>query len=250
MEKVSTPNDRVSILTRQYRLDMLSQATDHEQHSPESASWHVAQHVVTHLDQDAGDATKSDRVLHVCQDCGTVLQPGHKGTTLSAQRSSSLTATQRRTLKRRCQRQLKRQAFLKLQAAKKSPNLGKAEPTIACSLTILKEKPDDCLILDHHHLVVACGVCSGKVRLKGLKRQLRPAKAAVAQRQVYHKPVPKRPATAAPSNNLEFVPLPKLSTPTLLQQRLQHVKQKKKKKNLPPPTKKGKMMDFLSSLND
>jgi len=250
MEKVSTPNDRVSILTRQYRLDMLSQAADHEHHSPESASWHVAQHVVNHLDQVADDATKSDRVLHVCQDCGAVLQPGYKGTTLSVQRSSSLTAAQRRTLKRRCQRQLKRQAFLKLQAAKKGPNLGKVEPTIACSLTILQEKPDDCLVLDRHHLVVACGTCRGKVRLKGLKKQRRPVKAAVSERRVYHKSVQKSAVAAMPSNNLEFVPLPKISTPTLLQQRLQHVKQKKKKKNLPPPNKKGKMMAFLSSLND
>jgi hypothetical protein len=251
MEKVSTPNDRVSILTRQYRLDVLSQApADHEHHCPESASWHVAQHVLNHLDQDAGDATKSDRILlHVCQDCGAVLQPGYKGTTLSVQRSSSLTVTQRRTLKRRCQRKLKRQAFLKLQAAKKAPNnLHKGEPTNTCSLAILQENPNDCLVLDRHHLVVACGVCCGKVRLKGLKRQ-RSAKAAVSEKRVfYNKAVPKRAAPSLPSFNLEFVPLPKLSTQTLLQQQLQG-KHKKKKKN-PPPTKKGKMMDFLSSLND
>jgi hypothetical protein len=247
MEKVSSPNDRVSILTRQYRLDVLSQAADHEHHCPESASWHVAQHVLNNLEQDADDATKSDMVLHVCQDCGAVLQPGYNGTILSVQRSSSLTVTQRRTLKRRRQRQLKRQAFLKLQAAKRAPNLQKEEPTIACSLVILQENPDDCLVLDRHHLVVACGVCRGKVRLKGLKRQ-RPAK-KVAERQVYKKSVPKRAAAAVPSINLEFVPLPKLSPPTMLQQQLR-VQGKKKKKNNPPPTKKGKLMDFLSSLND
>jgi hypothetical protein len=246
MEKVSSPNDRVSILTRQYRLDVLSQAADHEHHRPESVSWHVAQHVLNHLDQDADDSTKRDRTIHVCQDCGAVLQPGYKGTTLSAQRSSSLTATQRRTLKRRRQRQLKREAFLKQQAAKKVQNLAKEEPTIASSVAILQENPNDCLVLDRHHLVVACGVCRGKVRLKGLKRQ-RPVKAAVAGKQVYNRPVPKKAGTAVPSNNLQFVPLPKLSAPTLLQQNLG--KQKKKKKN-PPPTRKGKMMDFLSSLND
>jgi ferredoxin-like protein FixX len=246
MEKVSPPNDRVSILTQQYRLDVLSQAADHEHHCPESASWHVAQQVLNHLDQEADDSTKSSRVVHVCQDCGAVLQPGYKGTTLSVQRSSSLTSTQRRTLKRRRQRQLKRQAFLKQQAAKKVQSLQKEEPTVACSVAILKENPKDSLVLDRHHLVVACGVCRSKVRLKGLKRQ-RPAKAAMVEKRVYNKSVPKKTAAALPSNNLEFVPLPILPTPTLLQQQLG--KQKKKKKN-PPPTKKGKMMDFLSSLND
>jgi hypothetical protein len=248
MEKeVSTPNDRVSTLTRQYQQDVLSQAADYKHHCPESASWHVAQHVLNDLDQNTDDATKSDRVLHVCQDCGAVLQPGYKGTTLSVQRSSSLTAAQRRTLKRRRQRQLEHQAFLKLQAAKKIPNLAKQEPNIACSLAVLQENPDDCLVLDRHHLVVLCGICRGKVRLKGLKRQRRPAK--VAERHVYQKSVPKSAVAAVPSINLDFVPLPKISRPTLLQKQLQQGKNSKKKKN-PPPTKKGKMMDFLSSLND
>jgi hypothetical protein len=245
---------RVYNLTWRFRQEALCLAAD--QHDDKAAGWHVAQHVLDHL-PDCSQKQLNDvaaRTIHVCHDCGAVLHPGWKGTTLRVQRCSSLTLSKRRrTLRRRRQRTRQKQALAKQKEAKKLQSLehsAKQKSASDVRLVVLKESLDDYVSLDRHHLVVTCGACQGQVRLKGLKKQsqepAQPHRVAKPSRTV-----PKSTQRIAEKNylapryDLEFVPLPNVS-PSLIPPPL-GMKPKKKLKNKPPA---GKIFDFLSSLND
>jgi hypothetical protein len=253
----STKEDaRVYNLTWRFRQEALCFAADqHDDNKESAAGSHVAQHVLDHL-PDCSQKQLNDvaRTVHVCHDCGSALHPGWKGTMLRVQRCSSLTLSKRRrTLRRRRQRTRRKQALAKQKEAKKLQSLEHSTKQKSASdvrLVVLKESLDDYLSLDRHHLVVTCGACQGKVRLKGLKKQ----RQEPARPQQVAKPfrnVPKSTQLIAEKNylapryDLEFVPLPKVS-PSLIPPPL-GMKPKKKLKNKPPA---GKLFDFLSSLND
>jgi hypothetical protein len=250
-----------------------SQCPDHASSSPSSSpSRMVAQHLLSFLPEGTG--SKKDgipdnncQIVYVCEACGAVLQPGYQGTTLRVRRCASLPAARRRTMRRNLQRKRKRQALTQAQAAKKQQNVSpKASPEIMKKqqqLVVLREDPSVPWALERHHLVLSCGTCNHRIRLQGLKRMKpRPvvkknpiavskAKSA-SKKQALSSKTTDHADTALGSDDLGFVPLPKImnekhsTTPatSLLQQ---GGKKKKKKK---PKQQGSKLMSFLSSLND
>ena len=286
--------ERIESCTRIYHqtiLSLLAQSSDETSNDPEQLlsphlTGHVAQHILHALQYPARDEDEANCniIRYLCRECGAILHPGWKGTTLRVQgSSSSLNKNQRHTLRRRRQRKRWQQALTQQKQASKKPSLGSKNQHNLLDTTanqirmvVLESAPKLSVLLDRHSLVITCGSCQTKVRLPGLKR---PRKAVSQPQCQLSAKVPVRKkansslseqqnpecgtATTPIPSDLEFVPLPpkvveateapllnlRSNPATLIQQRLQQQSKGKTKKKK-ATDKKSKLLEFLSKLND
>jgi hypothetical protein len=233
--------------TQLYRQHLLQLAAK----SNTQTAWTVSQHVLDRLwdiqqqqqhqqhHQQLEQREKDDNttVVYGCQQCGTILHPGYKGSTIRVKRpqtptSSAAAGASLKTIRRRQQRKIQRAAQSKRQlmraAAKSSSNsnsnIDRRSSDNCIEAVVVEERlvllgDDD--MSDHKrtesHLVLTCGRCHGKVCLNGIKRPSltgNGSKPAAPERPdglaTTTKKRPASSATAAEGSSLElnFEPLP------------------------------------------
>ena len=253
--KVDNSNGPTSLLTRRYRSNVLQLASS----SNSRVAWETAQHVLDELWKDNDTNEEGKTLIYGCQGCGYRIHPGWKGTSLRVNRTAKKPS---RSLLRRLQRKKKKLALLQKKQAKDQSHRQQKEqtpgPRQQDRLILIQDDPN--VVVDRHHLVICCGRCQARVRLKGLKRQQpttkrdlvrKNATVVVKSKTTLMKKAPPHNSTFT-NDSLDFVQLPPSSSsssskpaPRTLPQ---GGKQKKKKKQA--PTKANKLMTFLSSLND
>jgi len=274
----STTTTFVDRLTKQYRYDVLNLC----QQSNTVETWETAQHL---LDQcwSQKDVVSDDcqSIVYLCSTCGASLYPGWDGTRLRVARFPSLKAE--RTRRRRMQRQKRREFIVQKKKAKefkphKTPqqqNGDKTSEPIVVEKVVLQDDPN--LEFDRHHIVILCGRCQSKVRLKGLKREFPLTKQIIQQKQESKKRIqnfkqqdkivatdPRESVkddvatkSAVDGDFLQLPPGPPMTTKGTKVQHskssqwtLQNPKKEKKKSKQGDNNKKNKLFNFLSSLND
>ena len=212
-------------------------------------SWHVAQHVLDLLYRGQNPSSSASmvvensnpssikRIIHVCPDCGNILQPGYNGTTLRVVRPNNpkSSSSHRRTLRRRRQRLMKRRANAKQREGKSNNNNTNTNNNDNKRKSIDSNKDDNdetnnddarvttmenielvplvddvgYLELDRHYLVITCGSCHGKIHLKGVKQPKQQDSkdeqvqqvALAGSHKVYNQQQPKKKQRTDISNN-------------------------------------------------
>lgn len=270
-----------SLLTKQYRYDVLQLC----QGSNTMESWATSQFLLDKCWLESPTPSTNnehERIVHLCPQCGAWLHPGWQKSTLRVARVPTHHTTHQ-TRKRRVQRKKRRALLVQSKKAKefhtnKAP--GSSNATSNQSLesqveqVLLREDSD--LFLDRHHLVLRCGRCDAKIRIKGLKREVPPTKQMIQQNQVGKcgasvKRQDSRPLVSAPPvpsdqmpnalGDTDFLQLPPVlskakttTTTTLSKHTPLHLRNPKKGKTKSPKGigsgKDSKLLNFLSSLND
>lgn len=265
-------------LTKRFRNETLQQLC---QNSNTPEAWQTAQHLLDQCWIDGGDDKDHTVAVsaYLCSECGATVHPGWEGTSLRVARRSLTKAA--RTRKRRLQRKQRRLLLSQQKQAKddnrnnKYPPKSSAWSSNSDNRQLLREDTE--LVFDRHHLVVQCGRCQAKIRLKGLKREVPPTKQAIQRMQrkkvalVSVNTTKRDHKKAANEDSLgddtdgrvgDFLelpaPEPKRATlnNTLSAHRkpyprtLQAPGKIRKKKNGDGNKNKGKLFNFLSSLND
>jgi hypothetical protein len=272
-------------LTKRFRREALQLC----QNSNTPEAWQTAQHLLDRcwIDDDENDSSLNASngtvaSVYMCSECGATVHPGWEGTSLRVARLSLTKAA--RTRKRRLQRKQRRLLLSQQKQAKDDNRSNKYPPKSAESSSATKRflllREDTELVFDRHHLVVQCGRCQAKIRLKGLKREVPPTKQAIQRKQmgkgtlVSVNTMKRDDRKAGPrsanedslgddNGRVDFLelpaPEPKRSTLNTLSAHrkpkpypltLQNPGKTKKKKNGDGNKNKGKLFSFLSSLND
>lgn len=171
-------------LTKQYRHGVLQLC----QGSNTRESWTTTQYLLEKCWTEMPNSQNSDnpRTVHLCPQCGAWLHPGWQGSTLRVARFPARSATHR-TRQRRIQRKKRRALLLQSKKAKefntnKHTRTGPQALVSPVEQVLLRNDSD--LFLDRHHLVIRCGRCDAKIRIKGLKREVPPTKQSIQQAQV------------------------------------------------------------------
>jgi hypothetical protein len=213
-----------------------------------------------------------EAMIYLCPQCGAWLHPGWQGSTMRVARLPHDTANHR-TKRRRIQRQKRRAMLMQSKKAKEFNGNKPTGSTVKVEKVLLRDDSD--LFLDRHHLMIRCGRCDAKIRIKGLKRESPPTKQMIQQTQLEKGAVNLRrndkkllssyppPPSHSVSNSLgdgDFLQLPPgpskattKATNTLLSKHTPlHLRNPKKSKNKPKGSggKDSKLLNFLSSLND
>lgn len=244
--------------TKHYRLDVLNLC---HKSQPDNLTWEVRQHFLDRLWIEALPDKHVTCVSYICPSCGAALHPGFEATQLRVQRCSSLKSE--RTRRRRHLRKQKRAAITREQESKRSKkneSKGRCDPQ-SVDYVLLRDDPN--LEFDRNYLMLRCGNCACKIRLKCLKREISTTKQAIISNQGHVKGVVVKSSKASIKDDskvqavdgdfLSLPPVPKglpasrnINAARAL---LQTGKQGKKKKgnNI---AKKSKLLSFLSSLND
>ena len=202
-----------------------------------SPSWYVTEHILDQLyrngqakqraNKKRNESSATTTRLHVCPDCGEIIQPGYKGTTLRVVRPKLKSKSNRHTLRRRRQRLRQRRAHVKQKDSKvfnqsmdnvdttsnnsKKRSLASSgdddedatknedESSTATNLEDVELVPlvDDVgyLELDRHYLELKCGSCHGKIKLKGVKQPKQQTQSSQEEQQQQQKIAPSNRTT-------------------------------------------------------
>jgi len=189
----------VSERTHEYHQAVLRLA--HE-FSGTNVAWDVSQHVLDRVwesesdsaskpnernrseaspNSSSGTTTAATTIAQSCQACGVHVHPGWEGTTLRVKRSKQKTnqSPANKTVKRRELRERKRAAMAQERNAnvrhKDRHNLASnnsANSEHKGRIHLLRDEVElGRPTLDRNHLVLTCGRCGDRTRLKGLKRE-------------------------------------------------------------------------------
>ena len=224
----------VSERTHEYHQAVLRLA--HE-FSGTNVAWDVSQHVLDRVWESessertskpsnrayssSGSAAAAAIAHYSCQACGYQLHPGWKGTTLRVKRcNQKRSPAKKKTLKRRELRKRKKAALARERnnanvvrhkdhrrnnnnnlASNNNYNNSPNNPeTTKGRLHLLRDEVDlGPSILDRNHLVLTCGRCGDRTRLKGLKRELPKLEWKKPPQPPYCAPL-KSPSTSASVN--------------------------------------------------
>lgn len=281
----------VETLTKRFRREALQLC----QNSKTPEAWRTAQHLLDQcwVDEESLSSNSPHNnvvvsIAYSCPQCGAVVYPGWEGTSLRVARLSLAKAA--RTRRRRLQRK-QRRAFLSQQKQARDTNTTKhaskneSSAITALERTILLLRDDPDLVFDRHHVVIQCGRCQAKVRLKGLKREVPPTKQNIQRKQMSKgtrvgvnvksderkQPVGSHCDTSDPSSvdgPVDFLELPPAApkkaafmdtkarhgkarpSPLTLQNPKKGKKNKKGGGNNNNNNNKSQLFNFLSSLND
>lgn len=268
----------VERLTTRFRWETLRLC----QTSDTKESWEAEQHLLDRLwEKDTKLAPSAARVLYACPACGVYVHPGLEGTSLRVARFAAVKS--RRTRRRRMQRKQRRVTESQKKQGKDTnkPRNEEGNKTSfnQMSMETVLLRDDDNILFDRHHLVVQCGRCHAKIRLKGLKRDSPPTKQTVQRNQssygaIKHQETQGASTTtkALPSDSAagehEFLQLPTAAAKPGNRSKSQSIAiqaderqwkslsmsignpAKKKKKKNDGNGKKSLLRSFLSSLND
>mmetsp|Transcript_63656 Transcript_63656/g.184635 ORF Transcript_63656/g.184635 Transcript_63656/m.184635 type:complete len:281 (+) Transcript_63656:121-963(+) len=270
------PPALLPLLTKQYQHGVLQLC----QESNSRESWAAAQYLLEKcwIETAAPQNSESEGTIYLCPQCGAWLHPGWQGSTLRVARFPNHSAIHR-TRKRRIQRKKRRALLLQKMKAKEfktsKQTIGLDAKSGESQVEQVLLRTDSDLFMDRHHLVIRCGRCDAKIRIKGLKRESPPTKQMIQQVQVDKSGArvqrhDKRPTSSAPlasSNQIpdslvdgDFLQLPPgpskatIMNPsiTLSKHPPVHLRnpKKEKKKAKGSSGKDSKLLNFLSSLND
>lgn len=257
-------NTREFLLTKNYR----QYAVELAQESNTEIAWLSSQHFLERLPVSNDDTPISSKIItYGCQECGAELHPGWAGTSLRVCRSKNRNKTALRTLRRRLQRQKKKDSFERKKQAKDS-NLrsgksnspqedSESQPKQFCLL-----QGDPHVVVDRHHLALQCGRCQTRILLKGLNRESPPTKAHIRENQnnrgakVLTRKESKtlnsvsRTGTESVDDFLQLPPHSSLQGKTSAARPASSILQRSKKKQKKKNTSGKQLLNFLSSLND